>query len=67
VTADRPDRAARQALCATSGVTLNGQPARITGAGLEYARVTEIRSGLSAEWPWHAVARVVARGGRFES
>lgn len=61
-----PDRDQRQTLCAAQ-VTLNGQPARVSGALRDFARVTDTRTGLSAEWSWAAVARVVAKGGAFQS
>lgn len=48
-------------------VTLNGNPARITGARSRFATVTDLTTRLSAEWSWEAVERVVAKGGRFES
>ena len=56
----------RQALCAAE-VTLNGERAKVSGAQRAFARVTQIASGLSAEWSWGAVARVVAAGGGFRS
>jgi hypothetical protein len=56
----------RYALCEAT-VTLNGQRAKVSGAGLDYARVTDVATGLSAEWSWEAVARVVANGGAFTS
>lgn len=56
----------RHELCATP-VTLNGNRARISGALLPFARVTDTTTRLSAEWAWETVARVVANGGRFES
>jgi hypothetical protein len=64
---ERPTRDQQAALCATS-VTLNGEPARITGAGQPFARVVQTRTGLGAEWAWVTVAHVVANhGGRFQS
>jgi hypothetical protein len=59
-----PER--RRELAAAS-VTLNGEPARITGTALRYAHVTQVASGLSADWSWEAVERVVAKGGAFQS
>lgn len=56
----------RYALTAAK-VTLNGQPAKVTGALNDYAKVTQIESGLSCEWAWETVARIVANGGRFFS
>lgn len=46
-------------------VTLNGEKARISGAKLRFATVTQVKTGLSAEWSWEAVERIVARDGRF--
>lgn len=48
-------------------VTLNGEKARIGGAKLPFAVVTQIKSGLSAEWSWEAVERIVSNGGDFKS
>ena len=56
----------RAALC-ESRVTLNGRPAKISGYGLPFATVTDRQTGLSAEWSWEAVARIVARSGNFQS
>jgi len=61
-----PDLAARYELCDTR-VTLDGKPAKIGGARNEFATVRLIRSGLSAEFAWPTVARIVARGGEFKS
>jgi hypothetical protein len=61
-----PTLAERQALCAAK-VTLDGQPAKVSGFRNEYAKVSIIKSGLSAEWAWETVARIVAKGGRFSS
>lgn len=56
----------RHALCAAT-VTLNGNPARISGARLPFARVTDMTTGLSAEWAWATVERIVAHDGAFKS
>jgi hypothetical protein len=48
-------------------VTLNGNPARISGARLDFARVTDTVTGLSCEWAWETVERIVANGGAFKS
>lgn len=61
-----PDLAERQALC-EAVVTLNGNPGRVSGAGCDFARVTDTTTGLSAQWSWQAVARVIAKGGAFTS
>lgn len=60
-------RAVRESLC-HARVTLNGQPARITGYGLDFAKVTDRATGLSAEWSWETVLHVVTnRNGAFRS
>jgi len=61
-----PSLADRQALCAVP-VTLDGAPARVTGYRQPFARVARLGDGLSAEWSWQTVARIVARGGRFKT
>jgi len=61
-----PDRDQRIALCEAK-VTLNGKPAAVSGYNLPFAHVTQLKSGLSAEWSWTAVALVVSRGGDFRS
>ena len=48
-------------------VTLNGQRARVSGIQNPFATVTQFNSGLSAEWSWEAVERVIAKGGNFQS
>jgi hypothetical protein len=62
----RPDPDARRALC-EARVTLNGRPARISGAQLEFAVVRDTVTGLACEWAWETAARIVARGGAFRS
>jgi hypothetical protein len=56
----------RYELCAAE-VTLDGKRAKITGARLEFARVTVLPDGPGYEWAWPTVARIVAAGGRFQS
>jgi hypothetical protein len=56
----------RRELCAAR-VTLNGEPAAISGARHDYAMVRQLASGLGAEWAWPTVARIVAAGGEFRS
>lgn len=49
-------------------VTLDGRPARITGYRNAFATVTSVGDpARSAEWAWPTVARIVARGGNFQS
>lgn len=56
----------RNALAAKP-VTLNGQQATIGGVRKPFAVVTQLGTGLSAEWSWEAVERIVNRGGAFVS
>ena len=56
----------RRELCQAE-VTLDGQKAVIVGARNRFATVRQHPSGLTAEWSWEAVARVVANGGHFKS
>ena len=57
----------RRALCAAK-VTLNGQPAAVSGWRAAHARVTDYATGLGAEWSWDAVAHVVEHNdGAFSS
>lgn len=61
-----PDQMQRMALCATQ-VTLNGNRARITGYKNDFATVTDLATGLSAEWSWEAAQRIVNNEGKFQS
>ena len=56
----------RRELC-QKVVRLNGKPARISGWAHDFAMVTDLETGLSAEWSWEAVQRVVDNGGEFKS
>jgi hypothetical protein len=56
----------KRALC-DAKVTLDGKRAKVQGACRDFPRVTMLRSGLSVEFCWATVARVVARGGNFRS
>lgn len=55
----------KQVLTAAA-VTLNGEPAYVSGIHNEYASVTQ-HTGLSVEFAWPTVARIVAAGGHFTS
>lgn len=48
-------------------VTLNGLPAKVSGVNKQFATVTQLKTGLSAEWSWEAVERIVNRDGKFKS
>lgn len=48
-------------------VTLDGKRARISGIRNDYATVTDSTTGLSAEWAWVTVERIVRNGGHFKS
>ena len=47
--------------------TLNGEPAIVAGWRAPFATVRQVRTGLSAEWAWTTAARLLERGGAFES
>jgi len=73
--ADHIAQERRQGFCADSlarcrsrnPVTLNGRPAVIRGAFQDFATVEQEREGLGCEYSWPAVARVMAKGGAFQS
>lgn len=49
-------------------VTLNDQPARISGIKNNFATVTQLGSGLGCEWAWGTVDHIVSnRDGKFKS
>jgi hypothetical protein len=64
--AERAALDTRRELCGAR-VTLNGEPAMISGASRDFANVTQLGTGLSCEWAWSTVARIVAKGGEFKS
>ena len=62
------DPEARREAYSGRTVTLNGKPAIISGFALDFASVGTLDpSGGAFQWSWHAVARIVSRGGRFIS
>lgn len=61
-----PNLEKRRALCEAT-VTLNGKPAKISGAQERYALVSDRETGLGAPWSWPAVELIVANGGSFLS
>ena len=49
-------------------VTLNGQPAKITGFKNKFATVATLNpNGPAFEWSWETIARIVRAGGNFKS
>jgi hypothetical protein len=61
-----PAKDALREAFASVNVTLNGEPAKICGFDNPFATVAQIPSGLSADWSWSAVGRIVDNhGGRF--
>ena len=56
-----PDLLTRRAACAVR-VTLNGEPARIGGAGLDFPYVVQLKTGLYCEYSWPAVMRKIESG-----
>jgi hypothetical protein len=48
------------------GVTLNGEPAAITGFRNDFAHIRQVKTGLGCEWSWPTVLHVVrTKGGAF--
>lgn len=61
------DNAQRQQLC-EQAVTLDGEPARISGWTNSFAAVSRSDGrGGSVEFAWPTVARIVEAGGAFQS
>ena len=61
------DDAQRQRLCETT-VTLDGEPARISGWANTFAAVSRGDGrGGSVEFAWPTAARIVDAGGAFQS
>jgi len=58
-------REERLGLCGPA--TLDGRTAIVSGASRPFAVVTDKATGLSAEWSWQAIARIMARGGKFST
>lgn len=52
---------------AQSKVTLNGNPAVISGILNDFATITNPKTGEHYEWSWNAVDRIVSKGGNFKS
>lgn len=51
-----------------SRVTLNGKPAKVSGARLQFATVATLNSdGAAVEFAWPTVARIIAAGGKFKA
>lgn len=46
---------------------LDGKPAKITGRLLKFAIVSQLPDGLSAEFSWDAVKRIMERNAQFKS
>lgn len=44
---------------ASARVTLNGEPALVSGVGKPFASVRDRETGLGAEWSWEGVKHVV--------
>ena len=56
------------AVIADGVATLNGERAVVSGTRHEFATVTQVKTGLSAEWSWPSVAHVLAhKNGAFQS
>jgi hypothetical protein len=57
----------RRELCQTRTATLDGHPAVISGARNTFATVATLTGITRAEYAWPTVARIIARGGDFQS
>ena len=56
----------RRALCCTP-CTLDGKPATVCGALLDYAVVRSLDGLRGAEFSWTANKRILSKGGKFKS
>lgn len=65
--ANFPTQAERVAVCNMRNLRLNGLPARVTGYLNDFATVTQVASGLDAQWSWETAVRIATTHGRFES
>lgn len=57
----------RRALCATDGVTLDGDPAVVIGCNRKFATVANLSTGAQFEYTWRTVACTIAEHGAFTS
>lgn len=62
-----PQRLNKRLAFTDMDVTLNGKPAKLSGVHKPFATVTDLATGLSAEWSWEAVENVMRKGGHFKS
>lgn len=53
-------------LCAMPA-TLNGLKATVSGVRGPLAKITQNSTGLSVEFSWPTAARILAKGGNFQS
>jgi hypothetical protein len=63
---NHPTQEERQALVDTKGITLDDDPATISGTRLDFAHI-RASGGRNVEFAWSTVARIVANGGKFRS
>ena len=60
-------QAERDALVGTE-VTLDGKPAVVLGRFADFATVAQVPAGLSYEWNWETVKRIMrTKNGEFKS
>lgn len=62
-----PTKGERQIVCAMRDLTINGNPAKVSGWNNQYAKVTDITTGLSAEWSWQTAVTIASTHKRFQS
>jgi len=61
-----PAEAARDLQDSGTTCTLDGKTARISGFKLRFAQVWQLdNSGVSGEWSWDAVIRILRADGKF--
>ena len=52
---------------AAAEVTLNGEPATISGVLNDFATVWQIPNGMKAEFAWQTVEHIINNGGNFRA
>jgi hypothetical protein len=62
-----PTTEVRQALCARRDLTINSNPARISGARNDFATVTDMTTRMSCEWAWGSAFLVANTSKAFKS
>lgn len=58
---------AMRALLCESLITLDGEPAKITGRMEDYATISALPDGPSYQWSWDSALQIVRNCGNFKS